>query len=395
MTDDAPASRPHAPLGYLLDVVERLKRTEPEVWAWASSLEAQAEHSKAVQASLLRETYRLTPVAHASVYDACAVVLERLGLSAPVTLYQAGSGDMNAALVHLPGEAHLVFYGPVLERLGEAELAALLGHELAHYKLWSESGGEVLVASRILEHTLADPGAAPSHVQTARLFRLYVELYADRGAAIAVEAAEPAITTLVKVQTGLQSVDPAAYLAQAVELEGADPAVSQGQSHPETYLRARAVDKWWRGDADFEPWLRRQLHGPLSMASLDLADQEALQALTRGFIARFLGDEAMRSEAVLAQVRGYFPDWREVEPPLAPDALAPERIDDSVRDYLGFVLLDLALADPDLRDHALARAAAAAAAFGAGDSFLAALKRDAGAPKREVDALARKLKAAA
>jgi len=245
-----------------------------------------------------------------------------------------------------------------------------------------------------LDHTLADPGASASHINTARLYGLYTEVYADRGAAFVSGAPEASISTLVKVQTGIQTVDAAAYLAQAEELEQGDQQLSQAHSHPETYLRAQAVDKWARTDQGLDDWLRRRLQGPLSMAKLDLLDQARLQGLTRRFVARFIEQEPMRSELVMIQVKRYFPDWSEGEPKADLEAITTETADDSVRDYLGFVMLDLALADPDLREHALMEAARAARALGRADAFLEALKKEGGLPKREIDSLARKLKAA-
>ncbi|MGA0599561.1 M48 family metalloprotease [Caulobacter sp. KR2-114] len=384
-----------APLPYHRALVAHLKAEEPEVWAWASSFEVQEQNRQDVRAGLLRDTYRLTAEAHPAAYAACHSVMARLGIDAPATLYQAGGATMNAALMYLPGEAHVILHGPILEQLSDGELLALMGHELAHYRLWSIEQGDFYTASRILDQTLANPGAAPSHVQSARLYGLYTEIYADRGAAFAADDAGPAITTLVKVHAGAATVDPAAYLAQAAELETADPSLSQGYSHPETFLRAQAVDRWRRGDPQLDGWLRRRLQGPLSLGRLDLVDQAELTRVTRGFIARFLEDRTLASEEVMTQVRRYFPDWRDDEPPLEPDALLPDRADDSVRDYLGFVMLDLALVDVDQRDHALLAAARAAGVLGRGDAFLEALKRDAKLGRREVDALARKLKAAA
>lgn len=383
------------PLPYHLRLVEYLKRAEPDVWTWASSFAVQDQHLQETRNGLLRETYRLTPDSHPAAYGACATVMAKLEIEAPATLYQAGAETMNAALVYLPGEVHVVLYGPVLERLSEEELVALLGHELSHYHLWSLDGGDYHTASRILDHTLADPAAAASHVNTARLYGLYTEVYADRGAAFVTGASGPSISTLVKVRTGIASVDPAAYLAQADELEAGDGRLSQAHSHPEIYLRAQAVERWSRGDGRLDDWLRKRLQGPLSMAKLDLVDQQELQALTRRFMARFLEAEPLRSDLVLSLVRRYFPDWTAAEPRAELAVITPDAADDSVRDYLGFVMLDLALADPDLRDEALLEAARTARTLGRSDAFLECLKREGGLPRRDVDALARKLKAAA
>ncbi|MCE4052888.1 M48 family metalloprotease [Pseudomonas sp. Au-Pse12] len=381
------------PLPYHQQVVDYLKTSEPAVWAWASSLGVQQEHAQDVRAQLLRDTYRLSPETHPQAYQACETALQRLQIQAPATLYQAGDGSMNASLYYLAGEVHVVFYGPILERLDAQELLALLGHELAHYRLWSEDEGDYLTAERILNHAMADVYTPPSLEQTARLYSLHTEIYADRGAALAAGSPEASITSLVKVHTGILSVDAASYLQQARELDGKDAPLSQGVSHPETFLRSQAVESWWRQLPETDDWLHRRLRGPLSLNRLDVTDQIELTALTRGFIARFIGNAVLQSEAVLNQVRGFFPDWKAQETPLDLGTLKPERIDASIHEYLHFIMLDLCLVDRDLRDEALLHAARTAKQLGSADDFINVLKRDIKFPKRELDPIVRALKA--
>lgn len=381
------------PLPYHQQVVDYLKTSEPAVWSWASSLGVRQEHAQDVRAQLLRDTYRLSPETHPDAYQACETALRRLHIQAPATLYQAGDGTMNASLHYLAGEVHVVFYGPILERLDAQELLALLGHELAHYRLWSEHDGAYLTAERILNHSLADLHAPASLVQTARLYSLHTEIYADRGAALVVSGPEPAITSLVKVHTGIVTVNAASYLQQARELDGDDAPLSQGVSHPETFLRSQALDSWWQQLAETDAWLQRRLRGPLSLNRLDITGQVELTALTRRFIATFISAPALHSEAVLNQVRSFFPDWSDHEPVLDLSTLTAERIDASVHEYLHFIMLDLCLIDPDLRDDALLHAARTAQKTGSERDFLAVLKRDIKLPKRELDLMTRTLKA--
>jgi hypothetical protein len=233
-----------APLDYHLTVVDYLRRHEPQVWEWAAGRNGDAAHREALRAMLLRDTYRLDPGAHAAVHALLATACERLGIGAPVTLYQSPGQDMNAALLYVPGEIHIVLQGPVLERLAPDELLAVFGHELAHYLLWTMEDGAVLAADRILADC-ARADAAPSHLETWRRHVLHTELFADRGAAIAAASAGPAIAALVKVQTGILSVDPQAYLRQAGEAEALLQDPSRAPSHPETFIRARALALWW------------------------------------------------------------------------------------------------------------------------------------------------------
>ncbi|WP_455924658.1 M48 family metalloprotease [Pseudomonas putida] len=380
------------PLPYHQQVVDYLKSREPAVWNWASSLSVQQDHAQQVRAQLLRDTYRLGPDTHAQAYQACESALQRLGIQAPATLYQAGDGAMNASLYYLPGEVHVVFHGPILERLDDQELLALLGHELAHYRLWSEHDGDFLTAERILNHAQADLGTPRSLEQTARLYSLHTELYADRGAALVADGPGPAITSLVKVQTGLVTVDATHYLAQARELDGQDAPLSEGVSHPETFLRSQAVDSWWQQAPDTDAWLHRRLRGPLSLNRLDVTDQVDLTALTRGFIAHFISAPALEGEAVGHQVRGFFPDWSANETPLDLATLTAERMDASVHEYLHFIMLDLCLVDRDVREDALLHAARTARRLGSAEAFIQVLKRDLKLPKRELDPLLRALK---
>ena len=375
------------PLPYHESVVAYLKNQEPEVWAWASSLSVQEQHVQDVRTQLLRETYRLSRESHGRVFTLCEAAMQRLGIEAPATLYQGGDGPMNAMLCYLPGEVHILFSGPVLERLDDAELSALLGHELSHYRLWSLDRGEFHVADRILNHTLADPGAATSHAETARLYGLYTEIYADRGAAVVADSPLPAVSTLVKVQTGLTHIDPQSYLQQAAEVTEKGGAPSQGTSHPEAYLRAQGLLKWWDGVVEVESWLTQRIGGSAALQSLDLIAQGKLTALTRKLIALFLQPQWMRTEPVLTQARSYFPDWRADEPALDVKELVPTELGDSVLDYMGCVLLDFALVDSDLRDEALAEALRIAAGYGGTDALTALLKKEVGLNKRQIDKL--------
>ncbi len=104
-------------------------------------------------------------------------VAAKLGLAAPLTLYQAqGAGGLNASLAYVPGEAHLVLHGPVADRLTPLELRAVLGHELLHFVLL-DRWPEYLVASQVLSAMASDEAAEPAHVTTARPFGLYTEVY--------------------------------------------------------------------------------------------------------------------------------------------------------------------------------------------------------------------------
>lgn len=374
------------PPRYHKDLTDYLKQEEPQVWAWAASTNVRAQQSEEIREAMLRQTYRLEAASHPAVFAACAKAMERLGIEAPATLYQANDGAMNAALYYVPGEVHLVFSGPTLERLTDDELLALLGHELAHYKLWSSDGGDHYVASRILDLALSFPDATPSHRETARLLSLHTELYADRGAALAVGDLAPAVSMLVKVMTGLSSVDPAAYLRQAFELE-ASTAKSAGHSHPESFLRARALELWWQGTDTVEDWIAQRLHGPVSIEVLDLLRQRALTQTTRAFLGHFIAPDGDPDNPVLTQVRRYFPEFASGTEKVDFDSIGPEKIDEATRDYFIALMFDCAMADPELTDGMMITVAHVAQAMGAEEQLKAALKRDLKWTKSRIDGL--------
>jgi Peptidase family M48 len=300
------------PLKYHDDLVSYLQRDEAAVWEWSRSAEVRQRQADEMRDAMLRQTYRLEPEGHPVIYAACQRAMEKLGIEAPATLYQAADGMMNAALCFIPGEVHLIFYGPILEKLSGDELLALMGHELAHYRLWTAKDGAYYNVSRVLDHALSYSDASPSHRETARLFSLHTELYADRGAAIVADSTAPAIAVLVKTMTGISAVDPAAYLRQAEELD-AKAEKSDGQSHPEVFLRARALDQWWREIEGAEDWIEKRLCGVLSIESLDLLRQRELSKMTRAFFVRLLAELGIQSEQAATQVRRYFPDMRQGE----------------------------------------------------------------------------------
>jgi len=373
-----------APLPYHEAVVAYLRAQEPEVWAWACSAQARREHADAVRSELLKQTYRLDADAYPDLHRACAAARERLGLQVPVTLYQAGDGAMNASLYFLPGEAHVVFAGPVLERMKGPELEAVLGHELAHHLLWEQDGGIYHAADRILSATADDTRASPGHLQTARLYRLSTEAFADRGGALACGSLAPAVTALVKSQTGLADVSAASYLKQAEEIfAGGGMKGSEQATHPEVFLRARALRLWCESDPEAEHWLAGALQGPLSLDTADLVAQQKLVELTRRVLAQLLRHACLRSEAMLAHARRFFPDFR---PDDAIDAALAAEISATpeTHPYVAALMLDVAAADRDLDDVPLAAALETGAQWGLADTFERMALRDLRLGKRQL-----------
>ena len=345
------------PLPYQRDVVDHLKATEPELWQWASSAKVRAEMADGVRMELLKSNYRLDADGHPDLVTRCATVSQSLGVTAPVTLYQATGGfGMNAMLCHLPGEAHIVFSGQILSTLQGSELDAVLAHELAHYRLWEIENGDYLIADRLLMAAANDPRAAASHSQTARRYRLYTEIFADRGSLVGSGQLDAAVSALVKTETGLGQVSATSYLRQADEIFSRENATTNGVEHPETYIRARALRLWSEGDADLDSWLTATIEGPLDIDELDLAGQRRIVSLTRRFVGELIRPTWFQTTPVLAHAHAFFPDFT---PAPAPDESIVADLQSgsaATREYLCYLLLDFAAIDPDLEDVPLAAA---------------------------------------
>lgn len=356
-TNASPPALVLAPLPYHREVVAYLKDAEPELWQWASSAAVQNEQAEQVRTELLKANYRLDAAGHPELVQRAAVVAERLGVNAPVTLYQSTRGsEMNAMMCHLPGEAHIIFFGPILATLKDAELDAVLAHELAHYRLWEMDGGNILVAERLLAAAVNDPRGMPSHAQTARRFRLFTEVFADRGAYVGCGELDAAVSALIKTETGLREVSAASYLRQADEIFERDQSMTNGVEHPETFIRARALRLWLESDPGLEDWLAATISGALEIDQLDLGGQRELTSLTRRLLAQLLRPPWFQTAPVLAHARSFFADFA---PAASPDeSLVPELhfSDHATREYFCYLLLDFAAIDPELEETPLAAA---------------------------------------
>ena len=382
----SPASPSLDPLPYQREIVAYLKETEPELWRWGSSAEVRDEFAEEMRTQLLKTNYRLDAEGHPDLVERCAAVAQRLEVNAPVTLYQATGGlGLNAMLCHLPGDAHIVFSGPILATLKGAEVDAVIAHELAHYRLWEMDDGEFLVADRLLLAAANDPRAATSHSQTARRFRLYTEIFADRGSLAGCGQLDATIAALVKTETGLPEVSATSYLRQADEIFSREDATTKGLDHPETFIRARALRLWAETDPSLQPWLTATIEGPLGLDELDLPGQRRVSKLTQRFLAELLRPSWFQSAPVLAHARAFFPDFTPASARC--DSLPTElrSSDAATREYLCYLLLDFAVVDRDLEDVPLAAALDWSQRLEIGEEFEKLALKELGIGKRQLN----------
>lgn len=403
------------PLAYHTDIAGRLEALEPRGWAVFARAAAQPPSVPALSAEgeevgaaddleqqLLRHAYRMEPEAHPRVHGAARRAGEALGITVPITVYQLEGGDhANAALAYRPGEAVIALSGSLLSLLSDDELVACLGHELAHHRLWTDHASRLLVADRFLGALAIDAATPPYYLETARRYDLATELYADRGSLLACGGLEIAVSCLVKVATGLSEVDAFAYLRQARDAHPERGAV--GSTHPETVLRAWALERWMNGDGDDAA--RTLLAPGLDIERLDLVDRERLESLTRRLVTDTIAPEWMQTDAVMGHARQFLVDV--LPSPSAagsaqvyrrPDGTVGARVDAGVpreasketRTFLAYVLLDLATVDPELGDEALVECLAVAREAGIDAAFEEVTKKELGLKARAWESLQRR-----
>lgn len=342
---------------YHLEVRDYLTTHEKDLWHWFASAKAKADYTENLRLELLKATYRLDRTGHAKVYEAAEEVKRSLGLDIPLTLYQAQSSPQpNACLFFIPGEGHIVFSGPLLSLLSPHETKSLIGHELAHYELWTRDGGDFHIADRLISAVATHPQASGCHEQTARRYQLYTEIFADRGSFCATQDLNAVICTLVKLQTGLADVNADGYLKQAEEVFANGNITTEGVSHPEMFIRARALGLWKEQGADAEAKIREMIEGSLALEELDLLGQLRTTEVTRRLLQRFLRPKWLQTDAVLGHAKLFFTNFQPGQEQVG-ESLEDLKFDDAkLREYLCYVLLDFAKADPELDDVPLAAA---------------------------------------
>lgn len=342
------------PLPQHLALTDWLRREEKEVWHWYEQQEKTATNADEIRLSLLRDTYRMEAEAHPEIFHEITAACDALGIEGSVHIYQAQQhSEPNASVCHLPGEAHVVFSGPILSLLSPEELRGVIGHELAHHQLWQKNDGAFFLADRILHASAAHPAAQPAHAQSARVWRLATELFADRGAYLATGSLEATVAGLVKASTGLAQVSAKSYLAQAEEIFSKSKPKMDQLTHPETFIRARALQLWVAEDESLDKTIARMLDFDEGLDDLTLLEQAEMEKLTHRFLAHLLEPDWFHTDAVLAHARHFFRDFA----PAADASILAELTERPAahREYFAQIMLDFCAVDEDLHDQPVLR----------------------------------------
>jgi hypothetical protein len=339
-------------LSYHQKVKDHFKQ-QAKTWHYFSITKNKEEQLLQFKTELLKNTYKFDATTENFIYDKVAFAKEKLQLqNLAVTVYQAQYTDeLNASIVYLNNEAHIVFSGPITKLLDEDELLAVLAHELTHIKLYSMLDGDLEIADRIITAIANNYNSEAAYFETARLFRLYTEIFCDRGAYNVLEKTAPVITSLVKASTGLDKVNAENYVKQADEIFSAENNLKTlGVSHPENFIRAKAIQLWHQKKEEAEEEIIKMIEGSSDLDQLDIFRQKELTHFTKQFLQLFLKPKWFQSTMVLSQAKQYFADFT-----LDEKALLTEKFTEtistahvSIKNYLSYVLLDFALLDSTL-----------------------------------------------
>jgi Peptidase family M48 len=308
---------------------------------------------------LLRNAYRLSAEAHPDVHEAGRRAAEALELDGDIDYFQV-NGEPNAAYLHQEKPV-IVFQGPLLDRLDSDELTAVIGHELAHRLLWLAEDGGYLAVDRLLDAAAGDARTPQQYLETHRRWSLATELFADRGALTACGDLSTAIRALLKLETGLSTADPEAYLRQADGLDLSSG--SRGSTHPEAVGRAWALRNWLAGEN-----VEALVTGPLDVDAPDLLDAALLRELSRDFAAAIAYADGLRTDAVATAAAGFadppgplgvpggavrFDEPLSIRPVDGAPLPRPRPLTDATKRYLSYLLLDLATTDAETGDDGL------------------------------------------
>jgi hypothetical protein len=97
----AAAEPPLLPLPYQDALADYQRTEEPETWVWFDSAEVKTEFAENLRIDLLKQTYRLDPAVYPELFAALGDAQAKLGVTTPVTIYQAQRNQqLNAALYY-------------------------------------------------------------------------------------------------------------------------------------------------------------------------------------------------------------------------------------------------------------------------------------------------------
>ena len=362
-----------AVLPYHVALADHLEQAEPELWQRFHTALSARRHQTGTMALLMRSASRLErSPPHEQDYRLAGLARDALELEEDIVLYRLNEGLSHPLpqLILLAGEIALAVAEPSPQAVDDmAERLALLGREIARYKLYTTGGGRIHTLERLLEWATQREDCSPEWHETFRRCRLFAEIYCDMGSLLACRDREVVIRRVARSASRAGDNEPGHDADEIARLANIDPTQPRGTTHLEVHMRAVAL--MWAdtlSNAERNERLEGLVCGNPELGSLDVIDQRELVDLTRKMIDRFVGVEPARLDRTLAYVRQMFPGYTPPPEPLGLKQLSPLPTA-SVTDYLAYLLLDLATVEATGLKGAIAVAAAAADDLGIGARF--------------------------
>jgi hypothetical protein len=167
----------------------------------------------------------------------------------------------------------------------------------------------------------------------------------------------PVVAGLVKIQTGLAQVSAAGYLKQADEIFAKGNVSTEGLSHPEAFIRARALTLWQEKRENATAQIVEMIEGAAALDELDLPGQAVMAGKTRRLLEWFLQPKWIQTPAVLGHARLFFDDFKPSATRQPAGLLHELKADDQKTvEFFCYLLLDFVTADPELDEMPLAAA---------------------------------------
>lgn len=368
---------PLRPFRFHTELKDYLSKRE-KLWSWFSEDKAKKEYFERFKSDLLKDSYRLDMTSHPELYKMIDEIREKINLPLKVTIYQEQMAyHNNVGISFYEGEAHIVISGRVLKLLDAAEMKAILAHELYHYYLFEIDSKGYEITDRIITSIANDNRSSDIYLETARLFKLYTELYCDRGAYMVMEDINPCISALVKLTTGLDKVNAESYLIQADEILKNEKKSSEAQTHPEAFIRAKALQLWAEKEEKSDKDIEKYIEPKIEYEKLNIFSQQKLDTITKKLLGAILRPSWNRTDRITNLANEYFPKSSIPEIENIEEFFEQlNALGDSSKKYLAYTLLDFSLVDPDQGNVSLGYAFELAENAGLKDEFKLVVKKE-------------------
>jgi hypothetical protein len=225
---------------------------------------------------------------------------------------------------------------------GKREKEALTIHEQARLQLYALENGELGITGRIMTAIGESAVSEAVYIETARLFRLYTEVWCDK---------------VIYDETG--DTGPVISLLESLE-----------EGSPEKAIRLQALTLWKEQGEAAIPLITSLIEGTPELDRMDVMAKLQLSALTRELLQYYLSPPWLRTPPVMALAKEYFADLLPEKEGAAEEIRAfLAVVHMSIREYFAYVLLDFALVDPALGNTPVEHARRLAETIGLSDIF--------------------------